>query len=294
MIISELRRAGVHYKLTPKDIMICCPFHGEKSASLGIHLSGKYAHCFGCDWRGTWNTIAEKLHLRGMDDKQIDGDLQLMREDLHAMERKSQGAALPPSIDLARWAQDWRGIPASILKQIPAYEWYDQLNCRQAGYRILLPIAHQGVLLGWTARAISNQLDPKYRNHAQPFAKQAMFPMDYVATTYEKTKTVVLVEGPHDALAGATVGVPTLAILGTNNWSDWKKSFLCMHYKTVVLLMDGDRAGRAAQVHIYDDLKDVMNVVPINLHDGDDPGSLLENPEKRYQWDWIASEVAKL
>lgn len=292
LILTELRKRGIHYKKTLKDIIIRCPFHSDKTPSLSIHKNGKAAHCFSCRWSGTWNDVAKKLDLKGIDDDQLDADIQLIKDELKGLERRSAPAGLPPAISLTRWNKDWRGIPASILQEVSAYEWYDTLNPKRPGYRLLLPITFYGELQGWTARAIDTDLEPKHRHSFMTSSLQMLFPVDYVLKHFSN-KTVALVEGPHDALAGITMGIPTLSIQGTGNWSAWKKAYLSVHFESLVLIMDGDPAGRQAQATIYNEMVDHMPVLPISLHEGDDPGSLIETQEKRYQWKWITGEISK-
>lgn len=285
IIIAEIRSAGIPHRISSKDIFIRCPFHHDSQPSLGIHLSGNYAHCLGCKWTGNWDQVAEKLKLRALDSEQIDADLQLIKDDLEILIQKSQPAKLPISGHLVPWNKDWRGIPKEVLKPL-AYEWYDQASM---GYRILFPLKQRGELVGWTSRAVDN-IQPKHKHLHFMSALSLLFPFDYVAKHFSK-ETVILVEGPHDALAGITMGVPTLSIMGTGAWSEWKATFVCSTYNKAVILMDGDEAGRSASLRIHTSLSNLMEVQIISLHEGDDPGSIFEDTTKRFQWEWILQQI---
>lgn len=91
--------------------------------------------------------------------------------------------------------------------------------------------------------------------------------------------TVVLVEGPFDALRLCYLGIPALSILGTSNWSFSKLSTIQgMGCKKLIICMDGDKAGRLAEAHIFEETADKIKRkrfrLPINEEDPVDPGNM--------------------
>ena len=63
---------------------------------------------------------------------------------------------------------------------------------------------------------------------------------------------LLLVEGPADMLAARSVGLPAVAVPGTQAWrADWARPFACCE---VNIVMDADRAGREATLRIACDL----------------------------------------
>jgi len=71
--------------------------------------------------------------------------------------------------------------------------------------------------------------------------------------------TIVLVEGPRDAIRLFRDGIPVAAILGTNNWTNAKRQILeAEEFDRVILLMDGDKAGKKAESELGPDLKKHM------------------------------------
>jgi hypothetical protein len=59
--------------------------------------------------------------------------------------------------------------------------------------------------------------------------------------------SVVLVEGPRDALRLLSYGIPCMAILGTHSWSDKKSGLLeAAGVDRIITCFDGDEAGKIA------------------------------------------------
>ena len=119
----------------------------------------------------------------------------------------------------------------------------------------------------------------KYRNNDKQKTFRILFPLDYVVETF-KSKSVVLVEGQVDALWLIYNKIPALAILGTNNWSKQKEIILTSHgFRTIVLAMDGDKAGVKTQKNLYKDLKNKFKkVAKFECPMGRDPAKL--NPRQ--------------
>lgn len=67
-IINELKKQfpQMFYKSvdTPRNYMICCPFHKEgmeKKPSMGIHKQSGVCHCFSCEWTGSLSEMVSNL-----------------------------------------------------------------------------------------------------------------------------------------------------------------------------------------------------------------------------------------
>ena len=91
---------------------------------------------------------------------------------------------------------------------------------------------------------------PSYINSSGSWSlKYGLFPYDF-ATQMMKAKelsTLVLVEGPRDALRLLKYGIPAMCIMGTQSWGAAKLRLLEFTSATrIVLMMDGDLAGRKA------------------------------------------------
>lgn len=70
--------------------------------------------------------------------------------------------------------------------------------------------------------------------------------------TWEKNRSVVLVEGPSDMLAARSAGIAAIAVPGTHGWRrEWARAFIG---RDVIVVMDSDRPGREAAARIARDL----------------------------------------
>jgi DNA primase len=119
---------------------------------------------------------------------------------------------------------------------------------------VLWPVVVDGETVG----GIKAKMKPtartrvKYLNAPGPWVKtQALWPYDVVhqmlARQPRGKRTVVLVEGPRDALRLVGCGIPALAILGSNNWTTAKRDLLAQLDPDRVLFgMDSDAAGTKA------------------------------------------------
>jgi 5S rRNA maturation endonuclease (ribonuclease M5) len=91
-------------------------------------------------------------------------------------------------------------------------------------------------------------------------------------------RRVLLVEGPSDMLAARSAGVPAIAVPGASAWrSEWASA---LDGRTVVVVMDCDRAGRQAAARIGEDLERRGIAVAISdlapkRHDGYDVSDWL-------------------
>jgi DNA primase len=86
----------------------------------------------------------------------------------------------------------------------------------------------------------------------------------------EPSRHVLLVEGPPDAIAARSHGLPALAVPGTDAWKpDWAP---LLAGRTVTIIMDADRVGRNAATRIARDLADLAEVKVVDLAPERDDG----------------------
>ena len=97
--------------------------------------------------------------------------------------------------------------------------------------RVIVPIIHQNKNIGYVARAMQNEIKPKYYAHVQP---GSLFNMD---AQHWSRKFVVLVEGVFDAIM-----LDAVAILGSEISASQKQQIDALNRK-VIIVPDRDRAG---------------------------------------------------
>jgi 5S rRNA maturation endonuclease (ribonuclease M5) len=213
-------------------------------------------------------------------------------------EESSEEGSVPAG--MIPWAQytnePWRDLSVQFLTDLGAKFW-QQYN-EKSGYttpRIFLPFMQKGELVGYT----DSYTMVKYYNAPWAKARRILYPYDYVAAM--RPKTIVLVEGQIDALNLIQFGIPALCMMGTKNWSDYKRSLLKdLDIDNVFVCMDGDPAGKLAATDLFSGTNSFGSIVQdkktkakhfafvenILLPDGVDPGSLTQD-----QLSWLKNHI---
>lgn len=267
---DQLRRVvgnrGVHDKYT----MIKCPFHNDGTPS------GRIAHdetrpgsvgrfkCYACAKKADWIELSEKLGLdpfpnvkstkvpgfnaEAYDEVLLPAAKSARSEDLEFFDLNKRGARRLGLSD-----SEWRGFSFAFLKSVNAKGCVVVETNRAYVY---LPANIKGKARGYVKglpRKIENL--PGYFNapgawshkHGLLFYDEAVALMTRLGLS-----TLVLVEGPRDALRLLRAGIPAIAILGTQSWSKRKLEWLSeTEASKIILCMDGDAAGRSATRLLY-------------------------------------------
>jgi len=145
--------------------------------------------------------------------------------------------------------------PAAISRLADLKGWtrdaIEQLGLGLDGDRVVIPVAHAD---GTLAAILRYQPNPDKRAEqpksiATPGAKRELFPPP---ETIDPAATVWLVEGEPDAVTATSVGLPAVAIPGSNGWKpDWAIRFAG---RDVVICTDCDNPGRSLAARVADDL----------------------------------------
>jgi DNA primase len=111
--------------------------------------------------------------------------------------------------------------------------------------RIVIPICNAGgQLVAYAGRAPDGQ-PPKYKLPAGFRKGLELFNQQRAAVT--GSKTMILVEGYFDCMRVHQAGFPRVVALMGSTLSVAQESTLLRHYDQIVLMLDGDAAGRAGQ-----------------------------------------------
>lgn len=264
------------------SIYIKCPYHNEKTPSFGINVDPAsrkaplgWGYCFGCGASKNWNQIADTLGLKKAKGMKKDGTF--AQDYVAPLQQELRGQLLDGSGGLTledlekEWGcllsykmeknDSWRDYSGKLLRKIGCYVSVDNYDNKC----LLMPVIVEGEMVG-AQKALWEKSKKKkfssYLNYSGPWIKyQGLFPYDYVERMLVKKnlKHVVLVEGARDALRLITRGVPALAILGTKNWSDQKRSLvLSLPITKVFLMFDADAAGVQARRDVKADIEKLI------------------------------------
>ena len=128
-----------------------------------------------------------------------------------------------------------------------------------------------GELIAYVGRAIDGQ-EPKYRFPAGFRKSLILFNLHRAIAT--KTNTVIVVETFFDAIVVHQAGYPAVVALMGSTLSPRQAELLVSHFDRVMLLLDGDEAGRQGTATIGPILASQMSVHTVRLKDGIQPDGL--------------------
>jgi len=278
-IVEQLSKKGIQVALrqsTGSDIAaFCFGGHDRKTPSLFFRRLDGAFYCHGCGKRGkNWNELRTYVDVDLLREQDLPDEARVLQEKLSRQWREAfLNIDLP--WDVEAWQGSWRGIRQETLKNIYSFKWFDPMSLCP---RILFPVTIRGEIRGWVARRLDKappgqKLDRPYRNAMHMSSKQMVFPYDSVVKI--RRKTLVLVEGPYDALRLINYNIPALSILGTGNFHpDNMGYFTNTCAGRIILAMDSDDAGRKARYEIAPILQEMFEVEHFICPEGEDPGSM--------------------
>lgn len=250
---------------------VLCPYHSERTPSFQIkHDSSKpgsvgWGQCRGCGVSHKWNDFAPLLGMQTFGKPSPEGKFekvpldrydQELFGDVNAAPNDSQVEIKDYPLNDKNWnkligaGKRWRGFSVERLREIGA-----KFAVRSApGYAttyIRLPVNVNGVEVGWIhGRLQKHAKYPSYLNMSGVWSKKkGLFLFDQAKALMLRLglKTIVIVEGPRDALRLYCKGIPAVCMLGTQSWT--KAKLRCLESigaERIIVCMDGDKAGRDA------------------------------------------------
>jgi DNA primase len=290
-IQQVLIEKGIEFKINsnnPYELNMRCfsGTHADNSPSLSYNLEKGVFNCFSCGFKGDTARLfkelgvtfsVEPLSKQGFRIKRLSEKLEGLRgeKELHLPEPR-----FPVNFR-------FKGVSSQTLAKFEAFTTtHDNMD----DY-VCVPVYQNNKLRFIEGRHTTlntkNLTMPKYlRRPAGVDVSSVLFPLDKI----KDFTTVILVEGIFDALNMHDLGYDcTLCIFGTNNFNAGKARLLDEYgCRQVLLLMDGDSAGRTAAVKIKKLLEQrSINTIIVDLDDGVDPGSLDEEQAEHYLSDFF-------
>jgi DNA primase len=138
--------------------------------------------------------------------------------------------------------------------------------------RVVIPIHNpRGQLVGYAGRA-TDRTEPRYKFPAGFQKSPVLFNLHRAVRS--GCRQVVVVEGFFDCLRVHQAGYPTVVALMGTGLSEAQQKLLLDHFEEVVLMLDGDEAGRRAARRIVAQLGSQVCVYRAEVPEGSQPDQL--------------------
>ena len=287
-----LGRYGVKLKKSGKELRGRCPIHqGDGTDSFHANTEKNAFHCFSCQAKGNVLDLVaaiEKCSVRDAALKLKDWfpvsasgsipapggkpmvDSPLATEELgeRAEPNKPLGFQLK-GINFAHPYLAQRGIDPETAEYFGVGLFTGKGS--MSG-RIVIPIENEkGELVAYAGRSVDGS-EPKYKLPAGFKKGQVLYNLARVLEE-NSTGTVVLVEGFFDCMKVVLAEHACVALMGCSMSGDQEEQ-LVAHFRQVVVMLDGDEAGRKAAGEIGGRLVHKVWVRVVDLPDGKQPDQL--------------------
>jgi DNA primase len=290
-----------------------CPLHrGERQDSFRVRLSQNAFHCFSCQAKGNvldFVAAMESCSLR-------EAALRLQHWfGVSGRSRFRLTLPSPPSVpanaEQAELVREKRegGNPVLgfRLRSVDGSHSYlrqrgiEQATAVEFGVgmylgpglmsgRIVIPIGNErGEIVAYAGRAWGDQL-PKYKLPAGFQKGWELFNLHRALAT--RQKTVIVVEGYFDCMKVHQAGFPNVVALMGCSLSPVQAQVLREHFERVILMLDGDEAGRHATEVIHHQLAAKTRLVVIPVCDGMQPDQLSSPVIKSLLCDVLREQLA--
>lgn len=139
--------------------------------------------------------------------------------------------------------------------------------------RIVIPIHNlKSELVAYAGRSIDGS-EPRYKFPAGFHKSLELYNLHRV----KEEVSVVLVEGLFDCMKVTQAGFPCVALMGST-MSEAQEELIRQHFAHVIVMLDGDEAGRNAADKISDRLRRILfQVDVVSLADGVQPDTMRES-----------------
>jgi len=277
-----------------------CPIHqGEGDRTFHASISKNAFHCFSCKARGNvldFVAAMEKCSVR---------DAALKVQEWFSLPVGESGAAKAPAstggkktapekqtpinpplgfqlrVDQSHGYGLSRGVSREVL------EYFGAGLCVSKGTfsgRFIIPLHDQlGQLVGYAGRSIDSK-EPKYlfpSGEKGFYKSRLLFNLHRVVKEVEGDQPVVVVEGFFDCMKVKQAGYPCVALMGSS-LSEQQEEMLCSEFGRVILMFDGDDAGKGVTEDCSRRLVRRVFVKAVHLLDGQQPDQLPADELQRW------------
>jgi DNA primase len=263
----------------------CCPIHhGQRDDSFRAHLTKNIFQCFACHARGNVLDLVAAMEQCSIREAALRlqqrfgvraSALQLhpaaMGRQTRELVRKEKGSNLPLRFALTGVEANHPYLAQRGIDPATAGEFgvglYPGPGLMRG--RIVIPIRNRhSQLVAYAGRALDDR-PPKYKLPAGFRKALELFNLQRAAET--GGKTVIVVEGYFDCMRVHQAGFPTVVALMGSSLSATQEAGLLHHFERIILMLDGDAAGRAASAAIATRLSGWRSVAVVRVPDGSQP-----------------------
>ncbi len=257
----------------------CCPIHrGRSDDAFHANLSKNVFHCFACGAHGTVLDFVAAMDRCSLREAALKLACVTAEPTAPAcpnqLVTKQKNSSSPLGFRLRGVDPDHPYLAARGIEKLTAVQFGVGFY-RGAGIfagRLVIPIHNErGELVAYCGRVLDGT-QPRYR-FPSGFAKsEFVFNLHRAAAAGQQT--AVVVEGFFDCLKVHQAGVPSVVALMGVALYEAQKAALLRHFRSIILMLDGDTAGRRATVAITAQLRPHTTVRVIHLADGAQPDQL--------------------
>lgn len=271
LVINEIMKLPGQKVMGSGHIRICCPMpdHEDRSPSCGIYtevgmaIPLGYFHCLGCGAKGTWNELARASGLREIPEWKLRSAAELSSSALglrfkKMADRVSTSNTLKELMkslgrsSYVKWPEElaWRGYSGTLIQACEGL-----LTQQHTGHPVcFFPVKVGGKYVGGVAAYLKKMFNTSYLTSRGDWAKEkGLFPYSLMKETLKRYKLryLVIVEGPRDALALIASGIPALAVLGAEQFSNTKMQLLqVLDLEMLYTMTDNDKGGKTLRRNI--------------------------------------------
>jgi len=282
-----------HYRITGlrrhrDQLQGCCPIHhGQRDDSFRVHLTKNIFQCFACGAGGNvldFVAAMEQCSIReaalrlqqwfGIGGSGLPLYPTAAGGQKGELVRKKETSNLPLRFALTGVESNHpyvaeRGIDPATAAEF-GVGFYPRPGLMRG--RIVIPIRNvHGQLVAYAGRALDDR-PPKYKLPAGFRKALELFNLQRAMAV--ATGTVIIVEGYFDCMRVHQAGFPWVVALMGSSLSAAQESALLQYFDRIVLMMDGDAAGRAASEVIATRLSGRRSVQILRVPDGSQPDQL--------------------
>ncbi|HKV82637.1 MAG TPA: CHC2 zinc finger domain-containing protein, partial [Candidatus Sulfotelmatobacter sp.] len=282
-LASLLRHYHVKLRRSGKDqYRGCCPIHhGDSRDAFHVNLARNVFHCFACGAGGTvLDFVAAKEGCSLFEAAQTiqsmtcsTTPLTLTRNEKELVTERRR-VCLPlnftlTGIDYSHPYLAERGIPEKTAAQF-GVGFYAGPGLMHG--RLVIPIHNaDGELIAYCGRSV-DQTQPRYRVPSAFAKSEILFNMHRAVAGMDNS--VVIVEGFFDCMKVHQGGVPSVVGLMGSVLYEPQRRILLERFHHVVLMLDGDQAGRKGSAVIAEQLRPHCSVRVLLLPNGVQPDQL--------------------